>query len=143
MSDSGELKHQGEVTGNGGVRVYLGTATLLPYECDLFIDQGATFKLNVSIYDQAKDPLQLAASNYTAAFVARVASGETAVIDLDEADGITLGDSDANCVVTIASADVAALDFVQARYLLTVTSSGGQAWAVMAGFLRLRKTAAA
>jgi hypothetical protein len=133
----GSLRATGTVHRDSGLIVTTGTATVLPWECDLLIARGADWLLNVTWSDTGGQPVDLS-SGATATFTIENPAGGTPVVSLTEAAGITLGAGSPppNIAVLLTATQIAALTFVRSRYQLAVTI-GGTTTLLVSGLARL------
>lgn len=103
----------------------------------LTIKQGKTwrrvFEWRAPIEGVDYDPFDPATYNlvdvtgYTARFQVRAETADDeALVDLDDTDGITVGDTDGTFTVVLTDEQTAALDFREAVYELEVESAGGE-----------------
>ena len=103
------------------------------------IPQGTLFTNVFPVKDATGEDIDVS-TGYTAILQAREAvDSETAVIDLDEAAGLTLGDG--TITMTLAASATAAYDFEQLGFSLQLTKTAGTEVTELAwGALRLRKS---
>lgn len=120
-----------------GVTVTSTGVTIYPGEMDFRIPQGRQWSMYVTW--NHKGQVVDTSSGYTAQFVAREVQGGTALLDLSESAGITLGAS--YITISRSAAQTAALSFVRAAYNLNVTqTSGTVTTALLKGFVDLDKS---
>lgn len=138
MSDTHqELIARVDADAAGGISIVTGTSTNRPGEYPLTITRGADWSLNVTWFSQPSQPEDLS-SGYTAAFIVRYASGETALVSLANGSGITLGASAPNLALALTKSAIDAYTWgPRAQYTLTV-ATGGVTRALLRGPIDLR-----
>jgi hypothetical protein len=103
-----------------------------PGRYDLKIRQGATFRRRITWRDGNDDPVDL--TDWTAVLKARRAAADsTPFLDLDETDGITLGDVAGTIEIELDAETTSALTWRRAVYDLKLTDPDGKATLLLEG----------
>lgn len=111
---------------------------------DITIEQGATFTLNLSYKDSAGDVVDLS-SGYSSRMKIKEAADGTLIASTESGDSpkntitIALAATGNNIVVSMTSANTAALDFKTAVYDLELTSGANTVDRIIKGKVTLDK----
>lgn len=129
-----ELRASVTVNPDTGVTVTTTGVTLYPGRLDVRIPQGRTWNLYAT---WIKDGAVVDTSAYTAQFVVRTVQGGSALVNLTNGSGITMG----TAYVTVAqgTAATSALAFTRGWYNFNVTT-GGTTFPLLEGFADLEKS---